>query len=75
MEDILFKDKNLQIEYENKNPWAQFIIHNKTNEIFTQDFQNHTQTKNEKDLNLDYELIKDFEYINDLVLNKLKNYK
>jgi hypothetical protein len=55
IEDVYYSDKNLEYEFKNKNHWAQFIIENKV-DIF-------------KD-RADKELIEDFDYINNLVLNK-----
>lgn len=53
IEDLLYTDETLKSEYDKKNPWAHFILDNKTQ-------------------NDDLELINDFEYINNLVLNKCK---
>lgn len=56
IEEVLYTDKGLTAEYNNKNPWAHFIVENKT--------EDH-----------DLEFIDDFEYINNLVLNKCKAHK
>lgn len=57
IEDVFYSDKNLEFEFKKNNHWAQFIIENKV-DIF-------------KD-RADKELIEDFDYINNLVLNKFK---
>lgn len=64
IEDILYSDKLLESEYKNKNPWAQFIIDNKSE-------TNHDK-KHYKE-NDDRELIEDFDQINNFILNKFKN--
>ena len=59
IDDVLYSDKNLESEYKNKNEWAQFIIDN----------------KQEIDIDGDKELIEEFDYINNLVLNTCFKYK
>jgi hypothetical protein len=60
IEDFFYSDKGLETELKNNNHWAQFIIENKE-DIY-------------KD-RADKELIEDFDYINNLVLNKYQKYK
>jgi hypothetical protein len=57
IEDVFYSDKNLENELKNNNHWAQFIIENKV-DLY-------------KD-RADKELIEDFDYINNLVLNKFQ---
>lgn len=64
LEDILYSDKILETEYKNKNPWAQFILDNKS------------ETNHEKKIdkeNEDKKLIEDFDQINYFIFNKFKN--
>jgi hypothetical protein len=65
IEDILYSDKLLEAEYKNKNPWAQFIIDNKSETI-------HDKKHNTE--NYDRELIDEFDQINSFIFNN-KNLK
>ena len=71
LEDLIYSDKLLEMEYRNKNPWAQFIIENKSD-------TNHDR-KHDTGKNTDEELIDDFDHINNFIFNKFKhinkNYK
>jgi len=71
LEDLIYSDKSLEMEYRNKNPWAQFIIENKSD--------TNPDRKNDTEKNTDEELIEDFDHINNFIFNKFKhinkNYK
>lgn len=59
LEDLSYQDKELQNEFKNRNDWAEFIIKN----------------KKESQIDYDKQLIEDFDYINNLVLDKCSKYK
>jgi hypothetical protein len=72
MEDILYTDKTLQNEFNKQNDWAQFIIQNKT---YIENLQTNNKKIDSHNPESELEFIEDFDYINNLVLNKFKIYK